>query len=173
MPFEKWRRDPKQNKAPVTVFSISPMGEPWSIAASVGPLVSLVDGPPQYARYIEARYISRRSVLGIGGRWPYWIIVVEGDHSGAPFPRDPDAFDAWFGPWAEENGISVIGDWRQEARRDGVRLSRGAVEEALPTRQTARVPYVPAPPPNPASRTGDLFGEGRQGREERRDREGL
>jgi hypothetical protein len=52
-----------------------------------------------------------------------WSLVVEGDHSSAPFPLDPDAFEAWFGPWVEQK-VLIIADWREEARRDGVRLRR-------------------------------------------------
>ena len=121
VPFESWRRDRRRNKHIVTIFNISSIGR--CVSAHVGPLVQLTDGPRlpgiDEARHITADLLDGKHALGSGGRWPLWIAVVEGDHRRASFPTDPDSFDAWFPVWVRDHGITVIGDWRDEARADG------------------------------------------------------
>ena len=53
----------------------------------------------------------------VRGRWP--VAVVNGSHTKAPFPKDPAVFDHWFVNGSAEAGISVVADWREEARQDG------------------------------------------------------
>ena len=118
VPFEKWRTDRRRNKAPVTVFNISSISR--CVTHIVGPLVSLTEKPfAQHKRYVEANTLSRIGMLNNGGGWPCWIVVVDGDQSAAGYTSDPDKFDAWFQGWVRDNAITIIGDWREEARKDG------------------------------------------------------
>jgi hypothetical protein len=103
----------------VTAFEFSAMSR--CVKAWVGPVAEISDGPyAQYDRHIKVGLLRKdRSILFAGERWPCWIVVVAGDHSKAPFPRLPDDFDIWFDDWARTNNITVLQDWRAEARQDG------------------------------------------------------
>ena len=119
---EPWRRSKRTNREPVTFFTISSIAR--GVKAGAGPLVSLGDkltlGPP-YTRYLIASTFGRGSnnLLDYGGNWPRWLVVVDGNHVNVPFPKSPDAFDAWFAEWTAEADAKVLGDWRDEARADG------------------------------------------------------
>ncbi|MGH1587867.1 AAA family ATPase [Methylobacterium phyllosphaerae] len=123
----------RTNKHVVTVFTISAL--PPGVKASAGPLVSLedkLDITPPHKRFITADLLGRepRTVVGHGGDWPCWIAVVEGNHSRCGYPTDPESFGAWFRDYTATNGMTVIGDWREEAQADGALdwLKREAAE---------------------------------------------
>jgi hypothetical protein len=123
----------RTNKHVVTVFAICAVAR--GVKATVGPLVSLedkLDITPPHKRFIRADLLGREAhtVVVHGGDWPLWIAVVEGSHSRCAYPTDPESFDIWFRDYTTTKGITVIGDWHEEAQADGALdwLKREAAE---------------------------------------------
>jgi hypothetical protein len=126
--LERQARDTVQVNKPATVFWFSPLvGLRGGVKAVKCKLVSFYDGPDSAydddSRGIqlstEKREGRRAAHYAMGGRWPCWLVAVEGHAAPDNFPIEPQAFNEWFDRWAKKVGAKIICDYRKEAEADG------------------------------------------------------